>query len=305
MKKVRCQILLFGQRFLEEMHNAKKAHSLVSLLTIQKTKSMNTKTVHIRKSVYDLSEKEISNLRKAFRRLYKNRVYQEKAGILIKDGHYMRNDMLFLPWARAYFADFEKALQDAVPNAKPVITLPYWDYTSERAREEGIPPLLADPYYETRKKSRKGTKKVKKRPNPFYRAEYEIPLHTFRNDTPNNELLNSALALANKAMKADDFVTFGTEIYLTDVASHVYLGGSSANTNCTAYDPIFWFTHCQLDRFWDQWQKQPKRKDLGKSSMPDAVLNANLKPFSKAEDDKTLKTKDVLNTKNLGYMYAD
>lgn len=258
---------------------------------------MNTKTVHIRKSVYDLSEKEISNLRKAFSRLYKNRVYQEKAGILIKDGHYMRNDMLFLPWARAYFADFEKALQDAVPNAKPVIMLPYWDYTSERAREEGIPPLFANPYYKTKKKG-------EKKPNPFYRAEYEIPLYTFRNDEPNNELLNSALELASKAMKAVDFVTFGTEIYLADIASHMYLGGSSADTNCTAYDPIFWFTHCQLDRFWNQWQKQPERKDLGASSMPNAVLNASLQPFSNNEE-TTLKTTDVLNTENLGYIYVD
>ena len=258
---------------------------------------MKKKTVHVRKSVYDLSEKEISNLRKAFNRLYKNRVYQEKAGILIKDGHYMRNDMLFLPWARAYFADFEKALQDAVPNAKPVIMLPYWDYTSKTAREEGIPPLLADQYYKTKKKG-------KKKSNPFYRAEYEIPLYTFRNDAPNNKLLDSALALSSKAMQADDFVTFGTEIYLADIASHMYLGGSSANTSCTAYDPIFWFTHCQLDRFWNQWQKQPEREDLGASGMPNSVLNASLQPFSNDEE-VTLKTTDVLNTENLGYTYVD
>ncbi len=265
---------------------------------------MSKKDVHVRKSVYDLSEREISNLRKAFEKLYKNRVYQEKAGILITDGHYMRNDMLFLPWARAYFADFEKALQAAVPNAKPVIMLPYWDYTSETAREEGIPPLLADPYYETTKKDKDGVKKTTKKPNPFYRAEYNIPLYTFRNDAPNNKFLKSARNSARKAMNATDFVTFGTKIYVADIKSHIYLGGSSANTNCTAYDPIFWFTHCQLDRFWDQWQKQPERNDLGASTMPSSVLNAKLTPFSKDDEEETpLKAKDVLNTENLGYTY--
>jgi tyrosinase len=267
---------------------------------------MSKKTVHIRKSVYDLSAREISNLREAFNILYENRIYQEKAGILISDGHYMRNDMLFLPWARAYFADFEKALQAAVPDAKPVITLPYWDYTSKRAIKKGIPSLLSDPYYETTETDENGSKKITKNSNPFYMAEYDIPLRTFRNDEPNNKLLKLARGLARKAMKAADFVIFGTKIYLTDVQNHIYLGGSSANTNCTAYDPIFWFTHCQLDRFWDQWQKQPERKDLGKSSMPDSVLKASLNPFNKGKNgNKALKTEDVLNTENLGYMYVD
>jgi hypothetical protein len=129
-------------------------------------------------------------------------------------------------------------------------------------------------------------------------------LHTFRNEEPNNKLLKLARIFARKAMKATDFVTFGTKIYLADIQSHIYLGGSSANTNCTANDPICWFTHCQLDRFWNQWQKQPKRKDLGELGMPDSVLNASLNPFS--TDERTaLKTEDVLNTENLGYTYVD
>jgi hypothetical protein len=212
--------------------------------------------------------------------------------------------MLFLPWARAYFSDFEKALQAAVPLAHPVITLPYWDYTSLTAIEAGIPPLLADPYYETTETDENGNEETVNIVNPFYMAEYDIPLRTFRTDEPNKELLKAAKVLAGKAMEAADFVTFGTEIYLTDVQSHRYLGGSSADANCTAYDPIFWFTHCQLDRFWYQWQHLPKNKGLGISGMPDAVLNASLKPFTISDDKKTaLKTKDVLDTKYLGYCY--
>lgn len=269
---------------------------------------MNTNRVLVRKSVYSLSVEEISNLRNAFNLLYStpaskergsSKIYQEKAGILIKDGHYLRNDLLFLPWARAYFSDFEKALQNALSNTDATITLPYWDYTSPRAIKEGIPPLFADQYYETIEMDENGVDQSVKVANPLYMAEYKTPLRTFRSDDQNQALLIKAKDLLETTMKSKDFVSFSTNLYPVDIISHTYIGGSSANTSCTAYDPIFWFTHCQLDHFWYQWQQEN-----GNTGMPESVLSAALNPFTKGKlGMAVLRTEDVLDTKNLGYTY--
>ncbi|MDF1698604.1 MAG: tyrosinase family protein [Saprospiraceae bacterium] len=265
--------------------------------------------INIRKSVYDLSKKEIYNLRVAFERLYTTpsennesiMMYQEKASILISDGHYQRNDMLFLPWARAYFADFEQALQNVFPDAKPSIALPYWDYTSKKAIARGIPSLLADEYYETVEKNEKGKKHKVIKKNPLHHATYTLPLQTFREEKKNTVLLRAARKCAKTALRSKDFVTFGTSIYLADIQSHIYIGGSSGNTNTTSFDPIFWFTHCQLDHFWFKWQQGA----FGNLGIPDSVLNASLKPFSNPNAYSPMKTKDVLDTINLGYIYLD
>ena len=101
-------------------------------------------------------------------------------------------------------------------------------------------------------------------------------------------------------MKISNFIDFGTSIYATDIVSHSYIGGSSANTQTTSYDPIFWFTHCQLDHFWWQWQQNHPD---GNDTVPNSVKSATLAPFMKTKKE-ALKGKDVLNTEDLGYTYT-
>lgn len=259
--------------------------------------------LNVRKSVYDLSNKEIEVLRDAFAKLYTQKLphkpymaYQEHAGILQSDGHYQRNDMLFLPWARAYFYNFERALQAVTRRRKQTVTLPYWDYTSKRAVKYGLPKLFSEPYYE--RKGKGGSKVIEVMPNPLYQAEYIIPFQTYREVNESTSLLEKAGKLAKAAFKQSNFIDFGTSIYATDIVSHSYIGGSSANTATTSYDPIFWFTHCQLDHFWWQWQQEnPTSND----TVPNSVKKAKLNPFQL--DKKAMKGADVLNTEDLGYTY--
>src|SRR6202011_6179653 len=44
-------------------------------------------------------------------------------------------------WHRPFVQQFEQRLQDAVPDA----FLPYWDWTTRRAQNEGIPQIFLDP----------------------------------------------------------------------------------------------------------------------------------------------------------------
>lgn len=225
-----------------------------------------------------------------------HKAYQTHAGILQSDGHYQRNDMLFLPWARAYFFNFERALQAVSRKRKTTITLPYWDYTSKRALKYGLPKLFSEPYYERKLKGK--TKGFEVVPNPLYQAEYTIPFQTYREVNESTSLLQKAGKLAKAAFKASNFIDFGSSIYTADIMSHSYIGGSSANTATTSYDPVFWFTHCQLDHFWWQWQQQnPDSND----TVPNSVKQATLSPFSLNK--APMKGIDVLNTENLGYTY--
>ena len=239
--------------------------------------------LRIRKNILDLSEDEIADLRTAFTLLYENGEYSKFAAILDRLGHTQQNDLLFLPWARAYFNEFELLLRTAVPN----VTLPYWDYTSSESQQEGLPGVVADPLTEEGQL------------NPLYRGEWREPLYTFRQPMP-PPVLREAEMLRDTAMAGEDFLTFSTSIWKADIFTHIWIGGSSRSTPTTSFDPVFWFSHCNLDRFWDQWQRT-----YDDYSAPESVEDADLKPF-RTEDDGTSRSltgKDVLRTTELGYIY--
>jgi len=255
---------------------------------------------YARKSIYDLSPNEVERLRNAFRSLYEEPIapnqqlvsksanrYQELANILITQGHYQRNDLLFLPWARAYFYEFEQALRSI--DAK--VSLPYWDYTSAQAITDGIPSILADETYSVNGQSLA---------NPLFKARYKFPLQTFRDVSDSTKPLLAAVPVREEAMTRDNFVDFSLSIYPVDIISHVYIGGSSKDTNTAAYDPIFWFTHCQLDHMWYQWQQGNTNQQV-----PNSVLSASLKPFVQQVGDQMsfLTGADVMDTESLGYVY--
>lgn len=243
----------------------------------------SSEEVRVRKNILTLTPEEIENLRKAFQLLYEDEQYQRFAGILINYGQTDQNDLLFLPWARAYFNEFELLLRTKVDS----VTLPYWDYTGDVAHKQGLPEIVSNP--ET----------AEGNPNPLYRALWTQPLYTFR--TPGDpKLLAETTKLAEEAFAFSDFVDFSTNIWRTDIVTHLWIGGSSRSTGTTAFDPIFWFSHCNLDRFWDTWQKQ-----YDDYSAPSSVLSAKLKPFKSGTlPDKTdLTGAEVMRTTDLGYEY--
>lgn len=260
-----------------------------------------TKEIYIRKSVYALSEDEKTALRDAFWLLYSSpeadqqslesklpKQYQHLAAILTEFGHYEWNDLLFLPWARAYFWWFEQALRDISSG----ISLPYWDYTSDRAIAEGLPELFTDETY-TNAEGETQT-------NPLLMANYKYPFTTYREVKTNTDLLQKAANLLPQVSNQTSFIDFSLSVYPVDILSHSYLGGSSANPNSASYDPVFWFTHCQLDHLWWQWQR-----DHHDHKAPLSVKKTQLMPFTQQTEGKSLilTGEDVLNTVQLGYSY--
>lgn len=254
-----------------------------------------------RKSVYALSFQEVTALRDAFAALYKApeadpnsllsklpKRYQELSSILNEFGHYQWNDLLFLPWARAYFWWFEQALRSVSPG----ITLPFWDYTSQQALEEGLPTMFTDTTYMDGN--------GESQPNPLLVADYKYPFTTYREVKDNTDLLKKASELLPAVNGQTNFIDFSLSVYPVDILSHSYLGGSSANTHSTSYDPVFWFTHCQLDHLWWQWQQSHENYDA-----PISVKKTQLMPFTQNTGGAPLilMGEDVLDTTQLGYTY--
>lgn len=241
----------------------------------------------IRRNIITLDDVELNDLRNAFERLYQIEgsqsvaPYQDLAGILIDYGHTQRNDMLFLPWARAYMYEFERRLWPG-PSTKG---LPYWDYAGPAARKHGIPAALNDPLY-----TDINTGETK--PNPLCRAQWSKPLYTFR--TPQApDGLDEAATLAREVMQENNFIGFSTRIWPVDILSHSWIGGSSTDTATTAYDPIFWLSHCNLDRFWANWQSAH-----GNATVPESVKLARLSPFG-------MLGAGALDIAEMGYEYAE
>jgi hypothetical protein len=85
-------------------------------------------------------------------------------------------------------------------------------------------------------------------------------------------------------------------------------GGNMSDISISAFDPIFWLHHCNMDRFFYNWLKHMKIDD---ETFSKNCLEATLAPFSKRpifgwQNNKTdfLLLKDVLDIHQYPYVYA-
>ena len=179
----------------------------------------------------------------------------------------------FLPWHRAYLKVFEDHLLDHDSN----ISLPWWDATSSLSHREGIPKAYKEPTVD-------GT------PNPLYK--FHIPSQDA--DTKRNPRRPRQLP-ANSSVKAlydiSDFGEFSTALQEVHDSVHVWCGGSMSTQAYSAYDPVFWAHHCNIDRIWAIWQTKHG------NNLPEGLPEMELEPFP-------YRVKNVLKIYDLGYEYA-
>jgi tyrosinase len=248
--------------------------------------------MNIRKSVRNLSDQELDNLRLAYTRMMSisdNRGYNYISGLHGVTGwycwHHQRNvrtrlrARLFLPWHRAYVYRFEQAAQDQQDG----VTIPWWDWTSDISRTEGIPKAFFDPTFNGN-------------PNPLYKSNIYVPTanppldrDTSRSpgspsELPTREEIDNLLTLT-------DFGDFSDGLEDIHDRIHVWVGGDMAEVPTAAFDPVFYSHHSMIDRVWWLWQLRH-----GNSGIQD-LKSEVLEPFN-------LKVEDVLKIYNLGYDYA-
>jgi tyrosinase len=254
-----------------------------------------------RKSVRNLSAEELEDLRTAmtaYQAIRDTRGYNDVAGIHgAPDGACVHQDVLFLPWHRAYLYVFEQGLRDI----DPTVSQPWWDWRSDRSRMDGIPDAYADattpdgtpnPLASARIRTeiiRWGTQQTIDRPtqrdvNPPSLLPFPYP--------PPGRRVPDRLDNLDELLSISDFEDFTRRLELVHNFLHVWAGGDMASVRFAAYDPLFWAHHCMVDRIWYLWQLRH-----GIDNMPRTLLDRPLQPFN-------LTVRDVLNVADLGYGYA-
>lgn len=235
-------------------------------------------TLKHRKSADKLSTDEVKRLRetiKAALRITDNRGYQFYAGWHGVPFEYCwHGHPLFLPWHRAYLYFFELSLQ----RIDPEVTLPWWDWSTlddvpKQFRAGALASAPIKPFTSV------------KRP--------DWPQRTFREPGANPQVTAPPYrSLYDSALEAPSFTTFNERITLVHNWVHVWVGGTMADPDWAAYDPIFWAHHCMVDRTWRIWQHHHP------NVLPPAnYLDQPLRP-------RALTVREVLDVKQLGYDYS-
>ncbi len=247
----------------------------------------------VRKNVTSLSAQEIETLKTAFTGLMNRDPSQTDSYFVLAGIHglpqawCLHHEDRFNPWHRVYLRDFEDALR-SIPGCQDV-TLPYWDLTTP------LPDLLQQPpfasYVLPKDPGANATPPAPGQYFPYTTQRYAPAtivdnLHTFGVLDDITTSLNQSLWGAYNTNGYQDF-----SIQAHD-GGHVSIGPTMADQNVSAYDPVFWFYHCNLDRLWLKWQQSVNATTLtgftstitGDTSWLSAPFNA-LPPFSTTADE--------------------
>jgi KAP family P-loop domain/Common central domain of tyrosinase len=247
--------------------------------------------VRARRSVDELSERDLARLRDAFEAMMAardERGYQHWAGIhgLPPPIHGEHGSLSFLPWHRAYLAQFELALGAFAPG----VSVPWWDWASEDAHRTGIPQAYA-------------AERIAGRPNPLYAAQIDslnwgvqdagggdIPSYTTREPGEPSRLPGAEDV--ERLLETDDFGDFATQLEMLHNKVHAWVGGTNGMVAVSAYDPFSWAYQASVDRIWWLWQQRHPAHEP-----PSEIAGQALSPFS-------ITVADAWNTADLGYGYA-
>ncbi|WP_405486060.1 tyrosinase family protein [Streptomyces sp. NBC_00096] len=169
----------------------------------------------------------------------------------------------FLPWHRRFLLEFEAALQ----SVDPKVTLPYWDWTTDRTPRSS---LWGADFLGGTGRSRDG--QVIDGPFAYSAGKWEI---TVRVDGRNYLRRDIGAGVAQLPTRAEVDSVLAMQVY--DAAPwnsssngfrnnlegwrgvnlhnriHVWVGGQMA-TGASPNDPVFWLHHAFVDKLWADWQ---------------------------------------------------
>jgi len=191
----------------------------------------------------------------------------------------------FLPWHRMYVYFFERIIRKI--SGKAEFTLPYWNYSVSGPAHGVIPSQFrtpADPILKCLFMSNR---------NPGVNSGTPI-------DAGDPGALDTTPSLSK-------CVYSGTNGFCNVLDNGLHgnvhvLTGNSMNMGSVpwaANDPVFWAHHCNIDRLWASWNKDPNRVNPSNSSFLD-------QPFSFADEIGrcvSVKIKEFLSIVPLNYTY--
>ncbi len=215
----------------------------------------------VRKDVTTLSSQELDLLKQAFSAILA-KAPDDPNGFFVQAGYHwfpapntfcMHHVPGYNPWHRAYLVSFENALR-SVPGCENV-TLPYWDITtpfpdvlkSAPFDQYVLPQAVGDNY-----------------PEGYVTTRFSYE------QIAQNLLQSGVTDDVNRAMSKTDWEDFhgywsgaahNTIISAHD-SGHNSIGLTMQHQEVAAFDPVFWFFHCNWDRVFWEWQKKMLATDL-------------------------------------------
>ena len=249
--------------------------------------------MHIRQNIDSMSAPDVARFQAAVQRalsINDNRGYIHFAKMHGWPLNFCKHSSpLFLPWHRAYLYTFELSLRDLSGD----VALPWWDWTSDRARLEGVPLAYTDqggglasaPVPLDDQTLDLVRRQVPWSLNLSGAVPQTIRAPDLAASLPTADMIDSIL----DATTFEDFT-----LRLEDVHNrvHGWFKGTMAIVPLASFDPIFWAHHAMIDRLWYRWQL--KHPGVG---VPTEIANNALEGFS-------LTVSQVLKIADLGYDYA-
>jgi hypothetical protein len=199
-----------------------------------------------RPNASNLNTEQIALLKKAFQGLMDRSPDDPASYFALAGIHWfpvptycVHHEARYNPWHRAYIDRFEAALR-TVPGCEN-IRMPYWDILSP------IPTWLYEPPFAEYKLPRE--------------ASPQYPAGTLVTRFPPEEIATALAAFGVKedirlALDAANFESFASYIEAAHDSGHVSIGPADGmgRPDLAAFDPIFWFYHCNWERMWWAWQ---------------------------------------------------
>jgi len=193
---------------------------------------------------------------------------------------HLPNADFFLPWHRAYIKTLEDNLRDQDPN----VAQPWWDWSSPLSHREGIPQSYkSEPLNKFHIDVAKMNIPDAPENAPINKDTTRHPMDLSRLPTPED---------INNLYDLEDFVDFSRSLEQIHNGIHMWVSGTFSDIGTSAFDPLFFAHHANIDRIWYIWQLKQ-----GNSTIPSEWLDKSLAPFP-------YTFREVLNINTLGYDYA-
>ncbi|MFD9692087.1 tyrosinase family protein [Kitasatospora sp. NPDC001309] len=160
----------------------------------------------------------------------------------------LHHEPRFNPWHRVYLREFEDALR-SVPGCQDV-TLPYWDISTPLPDRLQHPPF--DQYVLPADPGATATPPVTGL-FPYTTERYPVAEIT-ANVTSFGVLDDIATSMAQSLWGASDINGYQKFSIQAHDSGHGSVGPTMGVQEVSAFDPVFWFFHCNIDRLWLRWQ---------------------------------------------------
>lgn len=155
------------------------------------------------------------------------------------------HEMRYNPWHRVYIDRFEAGLR-SVPGCEN-ITLPYWDILAP------IPEWLFEPPFDSYVLQAS--------------ADVQYPAGTATRRFPKAQIERNLADRRvpfqiRRAMNEPTWEAFTQVIEGAHDDGHVSCGPALQTPDIASFDPLFWFFHCNWERYWWAWQRRYDAREL-------------------------------------------